>query len=155
MLPSSADPMQDDEPIPPSRAEPSRATGAATEREETIEALRARVDELEAEREQLLQENRSLRRELTQMRLLSEMEEAIETIEEETGQLPAAPPPAEDLYALLPPSFAFPVFFRIAESRGLGTDESRRCLLHFLAGDRIVQEGSRLVKKQTGGGEKT
>lgn len=140
--------MKDDEPIPPSRAEPSRATGAATEREETIEALRARVDELEAEREQLLQENRSLRRELTQMRLLSEMEEAIEAIEEETGQLPAAPPPAEDLYALLPPSFAFPVFFRIAESRGLGTDESRRCLLHFLAGDQIVQKGSRLVKQR-------
>jgi len=139
--------MTTDEPIPPTRPGQNPPAGLRAELEETVEELRARVEELQAERETLLQENRSLRRELIQMRLLSDMEEAIEGIESETGHLPAAPPPADDLYALLPPSFAFPTFFRIAENRGLDSDETRRCLLHFLGNDRIVQEGSRLVKR--------
>lgn len=116
--------------------------------QETVEELQSRTEKLEAERDQLLEENRTLRREITQMRLLSDMEETIDTIEEETGNLPAAPPPAEDLYALLPPSFAFPVFFKIADSNGLDTAEARRCLLHFLAKDLVVQRGSRLVKQR-------
>jgi regulator of replication initiation timing len=138
--------MKKDEPIPPTRTEPDRGTDAAVGHTETVENLRDRIEKLEAEREALLEENRALRRELTQLRLLSDMEKTIEEIEEETGRVPAAPPPAEDLYALLPSSFAFPVFFQIAESRGLDTAEARRCLLHFLAEDRVVREGSRLVK---------
>ena len=138
--------MKTDEPIPPTRKNTDRGTDAAAGHMETIEKLRDRIEELETEREALLEENRTLRRELTQLRLLSDMEKTVEEIEEETGRVPAAPPPAEDLYALLPPSFAFPVFFRIAESKGLDTAEARRCLLHFLAEDRVVQEGSRLVK---------
>jgi hypothetical protein len=148
--------MKKDEPIPPTRSDQERATGRKAASEATVENLQARIEELEAEREQLLAENRSLRREITQMRLLSEMEDTIEAIEEETGRPPAAPPPADDLYALLPPSFAFPVFFRIAASEGLDSDATRRCLLHFLADDRIAQEGSRLVKQQTAAnGEET
>lgn len=139
--------MKKDEPISPTRVEQNRPSNAPSVSEKTIEDLEARIDELESEREALLEENRSLRRQVTQMRLLSDMEDTIDTIEEETGRRPAAPPPADDLYALLPPSFAFPVFFRIAESRGLDSDEARRCLLHFLGTDRIVQKGSRLVKQ--------
>jgi regulator of replication initiation timing len=121
--------------------------------EETVEELKAQNETLKAEREQLLEENRALRRELTQRRLLSDMEGTIDDIKDETGRLPAAPPPADDLFTLLPSSFAFPVFFQIAESRGLGTDEARRCLLHFLAEERVMQEGSRLVKKRAGNGQ--
>lgn len=144
--------MKKDEPIPPSRAEPDRTSGTVAAMEETIDELKARVEELEAERQALLTENRSLRQQLTQMRLLRDMEDTIDAIEEETNQPPAAPPPTDALYTLLPPSFAFPVFFQIAESAGLDSDETRRCLLHFLAEDRIVQEGSRLVKTQAAEG---
>jgi len=114
--------------------------------QETIKTLQARTEELKAERERLREENRALRRELTHSRLLQGIEEEIETVEAETGQPPAAPPPAEQLYHLLPSSFSFSEFFRIAESESLGSDEARRCLLHFLANDLVAQDGSRLVK---------
>jgi regulator of replication initiation timing len=139
--------MKDPDPVPPPREERSPSPENVAALRETIEELQSRNERLEAERDQLLEENRALRREMTQMRLLSDMEESIDAIEEETGHLPAAPPPAEDLYALLPPSFAFPVFFEVADSNGLDTAEARRCLLHFLAKDRVVQQGSRLVKR--------
>ncbi|HKL88451.1 MAG TPA: hypothetical protein VJ884_05560 [Salinibacter sp.] len=141
--------MNDTDAILPPRKERSPFAEKVAALRETVEKLQARTEKLEAERDRLLEENRSLRREMTQMRLLSDMEESIEAIEEETGRLPAAPPPAEDLYALLPPSFAFPVFFKIADSKGLDTAEARRCLLHFLAKDLVVQKGSRLVKQGT------
>ena len=148
--------MKDTDPVPPPREERGTSPENVAALRETIEELQSRNERLESERDQLLEENRALRREMTQMRLLSDMEESIDAIEEETGNLPAAPPPAEDLYALLPPSFAFPVFFKVADSNGLDTAEARRCLLHFLAKDRIVQKGSRLVKQQTASdGEKT
>jgi regulator of replication initiation timing len=138
----------------PSQTEHDRFIEKIAALKETVVELRARTSELKEEREQLLEENRALRHEITQLRLLQELEDSIDAIEDETGQLPAAPPSAEHLYTLLPPSFSFPVFFRIAESQGLETDEARRCLLHFLAKDLIAQEGSRLVKTQkaVGGG---
>jgi len=148
--------MNDTDAVLPPRKERGPFAEKVAALRETVEELQTRTEKLEAERDRLLEENRSLRREMTQMRLLSDMEESIDAIEEETGHLPAAPPPAEDLYALLPPSFAFPVFFKVADSNGLDTAEARRCLLHFLAKDRIVQKGSRLVKQQTASdGEKT
>jgi hypothetical protein len=134
--------MKRDEPIPPTRTDADRTTRTATALAKTVEALRSRVGELEAERERLLEENRTLRREITQMRLLDDMKDALEEDPE-----PPAPPPADALYALLPSSFTFPVFFQLADSRGLDSEETRRCLLHFLAEDRIVQEGPRLVKQ--------
>jgi predicted nuclease with TOPRIM domain len=128
------------------RTEPLRFVEKISELQSTVEDLRSRNDELKAERDRLLEENRALRRQITHSRLLSGLEDTIDTIKAETGHLPAAPPPAEQLYYTLPPSFSFTEFFRIAENESLETDEARRCLLHFLAQDLVVQEGSRLVK---------
>ena len=140
--------MPNDAPIFPSRMEPDRSVDRVVVLEETIDELRTRIDELKRERDQLLEENRDLRQKVTHLRLLHEPEEAIDDIEQKTTQLPAAPPPSDHLYTLLPPTFSFPVFFEIAESQGVDTDKARRCLLHFLAEDLIVQEGSPLVKQQ-------
>ena len=135
-------------PIPPARATDDPPLQSVAALEKAVEELQNRNDDLKTERDRLREENRSLRKEVTHLRLLHELEDSIDAIEAETGGLPAAPPPAEHLYTLLPPSFSFPVFFEIADSRELGTDEARRCLLHFLAKDLIVQKGSRLVKTQ-------
>ncbi len=140
--------MPKDAPVSPPRAETDRSADRVAALEETVEKLRARTEELRRERDQLLEENRALRQNVTHLRLLHDLEESIDDIEEKTGRLPAAPPPSDHLYTLLPSTFSFPVFFGIAESQGIDTDEARRCLLHFLAEELIVQEGSRLVKQE-------
>jgi len=139
--------MKKNAPVPPSRAEHNRFLETIASLRETIDELQARNEALKRERQQLLEKNRSLRRELTQTRLLKELEDNIEAVATETEQLPSVPLPTEDLYHLLPSSFSFGEFFRIAESEDVETDDIRDCLLHFPAEGLITQEGSRLVKK--------
>lgn len=140
--------MKKNAPIPSTRAEHDRLSEKVATLTETVDELRSRNEALAAEREDLLEENRRLRQKLTQTLLLDGFKDAIDSIEAETGQLPTAPAPAERLYQTLPSSFSFAEFFHIAENTALDMDEARQCLLHFLAQDLLVQDGSRLVKQQ-------
>jgi FtsZ-binding cell division protein ZapB len=139
--------MKKKTPIPPTRAEHDRLVEKVATLKATVDELRSRNETLEDEREDLLEENRMLRQKLTHTLLLDGFKDAIDSIETETGQLPAAPPPAERLYQTLPSSVSFAEFFRIADSTALDMDAARQCLLHFLAKDLLVQDGSRLVKQ--------
>lgn len=132
--------------ISPMRSKPLRFAKKITALQKTVDDLQAKNEALKNERDRLLEENRALRQQITHFRLLDGFENAIDAIETDTGQPPAAPPSAEQLYHTLPPSFSFAEFFRIAQNESLGTDEARRCLLHFLAQNQVAQEGSRLVK---------
>lgn len=115
----------------------------------TIQELRACSEDLEAERQQLLRENRRLRREVTLSRLIEDLEDSIESVDEIGHDEPdATPPPADRLYQELPDRFPFPNFFRIAEEAGLETKTARRCLVYFLAEDLLVQTGAQLEKPE-------
>lgn len=115
----------------------------------TIETLRSRVEELEAERERLLKKNRALRREMTQSRLLSQLEEPVDSHASTDKEAPSrAEQTTEQLYHLLPPSFTFSEFFQLATSEGFDTEEARRCLRVYFSKSLIDQKGSRLTKKR-------
>lgn len=115
---------------------------------DAVQTLRDRVEHLETERTELLEENRVLRRRLTHSQLVDDL---LMTLEEEGGSIttmPDRPPSTERLYRVLPSSFSFPAFFQVAEEEGLDTGAARRCLRHFLARDRLVQEGTQLSKRE-------
>lgn len=111
----------------------------------SVQALRRTSEELEADRQQLLEENRSLRRRLT----VSMLVEGVDRSEETTGADDpgkAVPPPADRLYQLLPSRFSFPSFFQTAANEQIETVTARHCLAHYLAEGRLVQSGAYLEK---------
>lgn len=115
-LPShSAGPMKKNAPVSSTSPNPDRFAEKLATLTESIDELLSRNEKLEDELENLLEENRVLRRKLTQTLLLKDFEDAVDAIKTETGQLPTAPPPAERLYQMLPPSF---LFFSVLPHRG-------------------------------------
>ena len=126
----------------------------------TIQSLRASGEELEAECRRLLDENQKLRRRATRSALLDDFEaptdsdadnrdEPNSNHAEASSTNALAPPQAERFYRQLPGRFPFPTFFRLAEAGGLDTSTARRCLMHYLLEDLLVQSGAYLEK--TGG----
>lgn len=118
------------------------------ELEATVRRLRARVSELESDREHLLEENQALRKKVTHAHLADTL---LATLDEEDGDAapaPEAPSAATGLHRALPSSFTFRTFFRVAEREGLDTAGARRCLRHFLDRGRLARDGSRLTKQE-------
>lgn len=114
----------------------------------TIRELRACSEDLEAERQQLLRENRRLRREITVSQLIEDLEASIEPADGRDGTEPdTSPPVADRLYEQLPDHLPFPKFFQVAEEEGLDATTARRCLVYFLSKDLLVQTGARLRKR--------
>jgi outer membrane murein-binding lipoprotein Lpp len=136
-------------------ARDSSTTRSRTERTErikeleaTVRRLRARVSELESDREHLLEENQALRKKVTHAHLADTL---LATLEEEDGDAapaPEAPSAATGLHRALPSSFTFQTFFRVAEQEGLDTADARRCLRHLLDRGRLARDGSRLTKQE-------
>lgn len=134
-----------------------QAKGSATSFDSESESLKAlrtkvqdlhhRIEKLEAQRHQLLEENRRLRREITQSRLVEDLKVSTAVGEDETPPSSPVPPTAEDLYLTLPASFTYEEFFQIAQNAGLDTEEVRQSLRIFLRRGMVTQEGSRLTKK--------
>jgi regulator of replication initiation timing len=111
----------------------------------SMQALRRTSEDLEADRQRLLEENRKLRRRITVSTLIEDLERSIASMGvEETDEV--RPPPAERLYQLLPARFSFPHFFRVADDERLETRTARRCLAHYLAEGALVQSGAYLEK---------
>lgn len=122
----------------------------------TVQSLRASGEELEAECRRLLDENQKLRRRATRSALLDDFEAPPNRAapqDEDAPETPATdaliPPQARRFYRQLPGRFPFPTFFRLAEAGGLDTSTARRCLMHYLLEDLLVQSGAYLEK--TGG----
>jgi hypothetical protein len=111
----------------------------------SVQALRRTTEDLEADRQRLLDENRALRRQLTVSTLIEDLDRSLESVDgDETDAV--VPPPAERLYQQLPPRFSFPHFFRVADGEHLKTATARRCLIHYLAEGVLVQSGAYLEK---------
>lgn len=112
-----------------------------------IQELRSTGEDLEADRERLLEENRALRRKVTLSTLIEDLE-ATTTNEKENGDTlePSAPRPAARLYQQLPTRFSFPLFFQVAADERIETDTARRCLIHYLTEEMLVQSGAYLEK---------
>ena len=112
-----------------------------------IQDLRRTSADLEADRQRLLEENRALRRRVTLSILIEDLEA---TVTNERGNAdtlePSAPRPADRLYQQLPARFSFPFFFQVATGEQIETDAARRCLLHYLSEDMLVQSGAFLEK---------
>ena len=117
------------------------------ELEATVRRLRARVSELESDREHLLEENQALRKKVTHAHLADTL---LATLDEEEDAAPSPEPPsaATGLHRALPSSFTFRTFFRVAEREGLDTADARRCLRHLLDRGRLSRDGSRLTKQE-------
>jgi regulator of replication initiation timing len=111
----------------------------------TVQELTDRTETLEEECARLRQENRRLRRELTHAQLIHDLPGADDETEAPSTESP--PATARRLYRALPASVSFRAFFEAAEQEGMGADEARRCLRHFLARDLLVQDGARLAKR--------
>ena len=116
---------------------------------EAVQELRARNEQLITERSRLEEENRTLRQQLTESRLLNHLEQSAVEADENANPPGSVPPRADHFYQALPPSFSFRAYFQIAENKDLEMDEARRFLRHFLADERVVREGSRLRKGKT------
>lgn len=132
---------------PPPRTPRTQLKNQIDSLTDAVQTLRAQNERLKSERNQLQEENRALRRELTESRLLNYLEESISNVDEEEDSMQTLPPLAERLYQALPPSFSFPVYFKVAENEDLEMDAARRFLRHFLAKEQVVREGSRLRKQ--------
>lgn len=128
----------------PSQPTLQRLLGHIAELKGNVAVLQAQKEELEDERDQLLRENRALRRKLTHAQLA----DGLLTTLDETGPSPdsESSSPVRELYEALPSRFSFPTFFEVAETGGLDTDTARRCLRHFLKRDLLYQEGRQLTK---------
>jgi len=111
----------------------------------SVQALRRTSEDLEADRQRLLEENRALRREITVSALIEDIERSSETSDADVSS-EVVPPPAERLYRVLPDRFSFPHFFRVAEDEKLETATARRCLAHYLTDGTLVQSGAYLEK---------
>jgi hypothetical protein len=111
----------------------------------SLQALRRTSEDLEADRQRLLEENRNLRRRITVSTLVEDLERSIASRDAE-GPDEVVPPPAERLYRALPSRFSFPHFFQAANDERLDTRTARRCLAHYLANGALVQTGAYLEK---------
>lgn len=102
----------------------------------------ARRRALEDERQELLQENRRLRREATLVRLYEDLGSR-----NSTGDGVQAPPStAATLYRSLPTPCTFADFFGRAEANGVDTSTARECLRYFLRTKMLAATGSQLEK---------
>jgi hypothetical protein len=135
----------------------------------TIQSLRATGETLEAECRRLLEENQKLRRQATLSAYADDLDLAFRQVgrEEEASEnsdagaknaagpqassLLPIPPQAERFYRQLPGRFTFPSFFHLAEAAGLGKRPARRCLMHYLVEELLVQSGAYLEKVDVGG----
>ncbi len=115
------------------------------------EWLIGEVARLQEENERLLEENRQLREEVTLARL------------GEAQALPPAeevfflPPPKDDLadlpeaarqfFFILPETFVFSDFFRMAEDEQIGPADAKEYLRLFLRSKLLLQKGARIEKK--------
>ena len=111
----------------------------------SVQALRRTSEDLEADRQRLLEENRSLRRRITVSTLIKDLDQSGAADAPDLSK-EVVPPPAERLYQVLPARFSFPQFFRVAEDERLDTATARRCLAHYLATGILVQSGAYLKK---------
>jgi regulator of replication initiation timing len=138
--------MSDTTPDASSTRSRAELAGRIEKLEETVRRLRSRVAELESDREQLLEENQALRKEVTHARLVDTVLTTLED-ESDAASTPEAPSAAAGLHQALPPSFTFRTFFRVAEREGLDAADARRCLRHFLDQGCLTRDGSRLTKQ--------
>ena len=111
----------------------------------SVQSLRRTSEDLEADRQRLLEENRALRRRITVSTLIDDLEQTIEPVDTDRAQ-ENVPPPAKRLYHDLPDRFSFPHFFQVAEDAQLDTATARRCLAHYLTNGALVQSGAYLEK---------
>jgi hypothetical protein len=117
----------------------------------SVQALRRTSEELEADRQRLLAENRALRRRITVSTLIDDLDASAGLSVADDGPDVAAPPPAEQLYRGLPARFSFPHYFQAAADNQLETATARRCLAHYLAEGMLVQSGAYLEKATRSG----
>jgi len=129
---------------------PSELLQRIEELRATVRHLRGRVEELEGNREALLQENRSLRRTVTHAQLADGVLTGRAGEEDAEGGEAATEDAAirAGLYRALPVSCAFHTFFQVADQRGLDTAAARQALRHFLDEGRLAREGTRLRKPE-------
>ena len=113
----------------------------------SVQVLRRTSADLEADRQQLLEENRALRRRITVSTLIEDLEQSIESVAPD-GVDAIGPPSAQRLYQQLPDRFSFLHFFRVAEDEQLETTTARHCLAHYLAEGALVQSGAYLEKSE-------
>jgi regulator of replication initiation timing len=111
----------------------------------SVQALRRTSEELEADRQRLLEENRALQRQVTVSTLLDEIDVSTE-LDEQDVLGDAVPPSAQRFYQQLPDRFSFSLFFQIAEDEHVETSTARRCLVHYLTEGALVQSGAYLEK---------
>jgi regulator of replication initiation timing len=112
-----------------------------------IRELRSTSEDLEADRERLLEENRALRRKVTLSTLVEDLEATITNEMSDADAIePSAPTPADRLYHQLPRRFTFSHFFRTAGDENIETETARRCLIHYLTEEMLVQSGAHLEK---------
>jgi regulator of replication initiation timing len=140
--------MTDTAPNSSTRRSRSDLTERIEELEATVQRLRRRVAELKSDREHLLEENQALRKEVTHAHLADSLLATLEAERDEAVPTPEAPPAAGELHQVLPASFTFRTFFRVAEREGLDTADARRCLRHLLDQGCLTRDGSRLTKQE-------
>jgi hypothetical protein len=134
--------------VPPSRSDQdviADLQAQIVELQAVVERLQTSRNELEDSQEMLRSENLRLRREMTLANLVEDLEASIEDVVEEDGSV-TVPSPAQRLYEQLPPSFPFPLFFRMVEQEGLDMAQARRYLVRYLADGLLVQSGAYLKK---------
>lgn len=140
--------MTDTAPAPSTTRSRTELTERIKELEATVRQLRSRVAELESDREHLLEENQTLRKKVTHARLTDTLLATLEEEGADAAPTPRAPSAAAELHRVLPPSFTFRTFFRMAEREGLDTADARRCLRHLLDRGWLARDGSRLTKPE-------
>lgn len=111
---------------------------------EAVDTLTRRNRELAEQRQDLLEENRALRREATLVRLYEDL--SLHAGPDDEARVAVLPPDAERLYRRLPVTFTFPLFFQRADAEGIEPEDARTCLLYFLKRSALSQTGSRLEK---------
>lgn len=146
------EPMTDTAPNSSTSSSTRRSRSDLTERieelEATVQRLHGRVAKLESDRERLREENQALRKEVTHAHLADTLLATLEAERDDAVPTPKASPAAAELHQVLPSSFTFRTFFRVAEREGLDTADARQCLRHLLDRGRLSRDGSRLTKQE-------
>lgn len=109
--------------------------------------LRSTTENLEADRQRLLEENRALRRKVTLSTLVDDLKVTLTNgIDDADTIEPSAPRPVDRLYQQLPPRFSFSRFFQVASKADIETEVARRCLTYYLGEEMLAQSGAYLEK---------
>lgn len=106
--------------------------------ERKLQWLFGEVDKLRWENRHLQKENKTLRQQVTQLQMDRQANRSAE----------AAASAAEPFYHLLPASFTFSQFFELAEQQGVGGDQAKQYLLHFIRQEMLLQKGPRIIKPE-------